>query len=1115
MPQFIGTAYVDLKFDTAKATAGVTSTMGAAGAAGATAMTSNISSKLLAFGTQATRLGRQMSFGISAPLGAIGRAADQAFLAFDTNMTKVFALTGAGTENTQQLSQTVLDLASQYGVAGEEAANAFYLISSSGIKGQAAIDTLETSLKASAVGMGDAATIAGLLTSAINAYGESTLPAAKAADILTGAVKESKIPADELAGSISNLLPFGSQLHVGFDQITGAMAALSLQGTNAAMAATQLRGIFNGLLDPSAQAAKAFDRLGLNANQLRATLSDKGIVPAIQQIRDAIVKNGGESDTELAEIFGNVRALTGVFGLLNDTGGKVQRVFKNTTDSANALNKAWAVTADTAGFKAKQATQALHNEMIALGSDVAPITTGLLGIARSFVAVFNSLGPLRPAIVAVGAAFVALGPIAYSIGGIADAIGIATGVYAKLTATSAVANAEMTAGSTAAAAAQTTEAAAIEATVVAVEQLTLSEEAATVATQGRMFSEEAMVGIQAEAIAGTEAEAAALAAETAAAGTASGALATFGAIASAALAPIAAIVLGAAAAFVIWNKRMDNAREDADALGDVFANKIAGGGVNDALTTIGKTEEQIKGLNDEIANSKAPWDKDYRDELGMTVEELQKHIDASRADIAMSKELATQTKGNSDEIFNWLSNERNAGRTYENSEKALEAYTKEVAKHGGVVSTAATATGQLVDKAKELASAFFASTSAEKSYADSIKKIHDAEQGVVDAQKAVTDAHRGETDAQQKVVDAQQKAADATRKITDAQDKYRDALTKVGDAQRELADAQQRLNDLAKGPSQSEQLDIRSSQLALKRAQQRMREKFDDPLDREQAAIDLQRAQLDLARVKGEHGENVTKAQEDVTKAQKGVVDAQKDAADAQRGISDAQRDAVEAARGITDAQNAVRDAHDKVTEAEKNVKVAQDNVAQAQLDAAGAADGLAQKQEELNQKIQNSNGQLGPLIDYLLHLKDLYPEAAGGLDVFIQKAQAAEDAFRKAAAAARDQPIVAPNIEGTGKERALAGRASGGPLSAGQGSLVNERGLPELWTADGKQYLLPVRAGNVVPLKPVTMPVAGGDQPSVQVGDIHVYGQTQPVATAYEVRRQMRAKPRMVARRG
>lgn len=1087
MPQYVGAVYLDVRFDPQQAQSALRGTMAqagsAAGGAAGDAVTSQLSDRLLKFGTQATRIGRQLSFGLSVPLGALGGAAEKAFLAYDTNLTKVAALTGVGADQTNKWSAQVLDLASKYGVAGEDAAQALYLISSSGIKGQQAIDTLDVALKASAVGMGDAATVANLLTSAMNAYGPANLSAAQAADILTGAVQESKIPADQLAGSISQLLPFGNQLGVSFAQITGSMAALSLQGTNAAQAATQLRGIFAGLLDPSAQAAQAFSRVGLSADQLRATLEKQGIVAMIRQLRDAIVKNGGEADTELANVFGNVRALTGAFGLLSNQGGQIDRVMEHTANSAGKLNSAFLVTADSGAFQAKQATEAMHNELIQLGESVAPVVTALAKVAGAGLEVVNALGPARYVLAAIGAGLVILGPAAYTIGAIADVAGLMAatfniGATAATRQTLAISALEAAQARLAAAELAVADAGATEVVSVNLAGETI------VTTSTEAAAAQAELAAAAHAVAEAEAE---VAASGAAAAEGEAAAATGAAAFAAAALPMVGIAAAVAGGFAIWNKRMENAQNDADALGDTFSNKIAKGGIKDANDTIAKTQAQIKDLSDDVENSHAPWDADYRAEIQKGIETLNAHVAATQADIDMAQRLSAQTGESGDKLLQWISNERNANRTYKTSEEALAAYTKAMAAHGDVVSTATTGTGKLVDKAKELSDKFFGATSAQKAYADALTKVDDANRSAADADRAVGDARRGVTDAVQKVTDAQQK--------------YRDALDGVVDAQRKLTEAQKAYNEEAKGPTKDETLDLRQAQLNLRKARHELSQPVTDPTDtttRQQRRIDLQRAQVSLTEAQGAHAKNLAKAQADVV--------------DAQKGLTSAQRNAVDAAKAITDAQRGVEDAHRKVDDAVRAAKKAHEDVGQAELDAAGAANALTQKQSELADAINKSKDGAKPLVDYLSQLKDLYPEAAGGIQQYLDKAIALQNFYN----AQHPPPPDDESHYGTNDPTmgSYQENATGGPVSRGQLSSVNEMGLPELWSQNGKQFLLPLTSGHVVPLKPVDLPIRGGDGASA--GDtINVYEMSgKPRQTAYEVRRELRKEKFLSGRR-
>jgi TP901 family phage tail tape measure protein len=1078
MPQYVGQVYVGVSFDTAAAGQALNRSLTTAAGQAGDAMNRTMSDRMLQMGTQFTRVGRQMSFGLSAPLLALGHAADSAFTSFDTQMTKVAALTGTGIEQTNAWSDQVLDLAANYGQTGEDAASALYLITSSGIKGAEAMATLDVVGKAAAVGLGDMATIAGLLTSAMNAYGTETLSAAKAADILTGAVQESKVPADQLAGSISQLLPIASQLGIGFDQVVGSMAALSLQGTNAAMGATQLRGILNGMLDPSTQAAQALGKVGLSVQDIQKTMESKGIVAGVRQIRDAIVANGGESDEALAAVFGNVRALTGVFGLLNDTGGKVDRVLNNTTNSANKLNAAFLVTADTAGFKAKQASAELSAEMTKLGQNITPIKTLFAQVAGTALQVFNSLGPLKPVLVLIGAGLAVAGPLLYTVGAGFDVMAGFAELSARATARAAGSTTAMAGASQAAAAAAGEQAVATEAAaaateteVVAVEQLELAlgtTEAEMV--QLGLFSEATMGSM----VVGTEGATAATAELTAAEAAATTGAASMGAAMLAALLPVAAVAATIGAAIFVWNKRMEQADSRANELGDIFKNKVAGQGIEGANETIGKTEEQIKSLRAEADSLHMPWDADTREELNKGALALENNVKATQQNIKWTDELSQKTAQNKDVTFQWLQAQTNAGTVFNSTEEAYTAFAAAVLKGGGQISAAATAEGQLADKAKDLASGFFGLHDANEAFQDSLRKVQDAQQGVTDAEKAATNARRD--------------VATAIRGVTDAQQSHRDALLKVADAQRELTDARTKYNELLKGPTHDEQLDIRQAQLGLRRAQQALRTPSKDPLDRQQAQLDLIRARDTLAEARGAHDKNLIKARADVTTAEKNVASAQKDV--------------VTSAQAIVTAQQGVIDANDKVVAANKAVEDAHRKVETATWDSVRAASDLNQKQGEFDTLVHNSSTHLDPFLQYLEMLKTKYPEVAKSLDPLIEQVGLLN-------LAAQPPPVQETDPNKIAWRQRLLNRASGGPVGAGQLSTVNEAGVPELWSQGGKQYLLPLKAGKVIPLDAGT--VKGGD--GISVGDINVYGAGQPVQTAYEVRRQLRVKTRTKGR--
>ena len=191
-------------------------------------------------------------------------------------MNKVKNLVGASQKQIDQWSEDLLDLAPKVGKSPKELADALYFVSSSGIKTAKVLGTVKVSAQASALGLGEAEVVADALTSAMNAYADSNLTAREATNVLIKTVREGKLEADELAQSIGRVLPISSKLGVSFQDVGASLAAMSLQGLDAAEATTALRGIFSATFKPTADAKNALESVGLTAEKLRKQLKDQG-----------------------------------------------------------------------------------------------------------------------------------------------------------------------------------------------------------------------------------------------------------------------------------------------------------------------------------------------------------------------------------------------------------------------------------------------------------------------------------------------------------------------------------------------------------------------------------------------------------------------------------------------------------------------------------------------------------------------------------------------------------------------------------------------------------------------------------------------------------------------
>lgn len=323
------------------------------------------STKLTAFGQKAKAIGSSLK-SISLPLAIAGGAAVKLATDFDKSMTQIKSLVGVAGDEVDAMGEQAKKMASDTGTSANEAAEALFYITSAGLRGEEAMQVLSASLKAAAVGLGDTKTVADLATSAMNAYGSNVLSATDATDVMVSAVREGKLEASELAGSMGRVLPIASAMGIGFEEVGAAFAALSRTGTNAAEAATQIRGIFTSLLKPTSDAELALSEMGLSSAELRRQLKEEGLLATLETLK----RNFEGNDMAAQRVFGNVRALSGIMDLLGANASTTQQIFANMTGSLGATDQAFEKLSESAEFKLRKAINETKNSFMETGQVV-------------------------------------------------------------------------------------------------------------------------------------------------------------------------------------------------------------------------------------------------------------------------------------------------------------------------------------------------------------------------------------------------------------------------------------------------------------------------------------------------------------------------------------------------------------------------------------------------------------------------------------------------------------------------------------------------------------------------------------------------------------------------
>ena len=332
-------------------------------------------------------------------IAAVGVASVREAAEFETSFSKIQGLVGLTEEQITKLEEAAMRFGPRFGKSANEAADALFFITSAGLRGQKAAEVLEASLKGAAIGLGETKTIADLATSAVNAYGEANLGGAEAVDVLAEAVRLGKLEPAALAETMGAVLPIASNLGVSFQEVGAAMAGMSKTGTDAATAATQLRQILNTLAKPTSEANRGLANMGLSAEGLRKQIKDEGLFATLETLTTAFDGNI-EATTQ---VFGNIRALSGVLDLMGASLEDNRELFQLMTDDTGVLNEAFEITAETAQFKFDAAMATARNSLVSIGGaileNLQPHLDTLIqwmqdngpAIEEGFIAIFDAL----------------------------------------------------------------------------------------------------------------------------------------------------------------------------------------------------------------------------------------------------------------------------------------------------------------------------------------------------------------------------------------------------------------------------------------------------------------------------------------------------------------------------------------------------------------------------------------------------------------------------------------------------------------------------------------------------------------------------------------------------
>tara|TARA_R110000824_G_scaffold68953_2_gene177762 strand:+ start:2077 stop:4686 length:2610 start_codon:yes stop_codon:yes gene_type:complete len=382
------------------------------------------SKRLAVFGAKMRAVGRSMTMSFTLPFLAIGVAGAKMAIDFEKNMTKIKTLVGISAKEVNNLSGQVMKLSGKTAQAPAELADGLYFLTSAGLRGSNAMETLSQVAKGVAIGLGDQADLAKVAAAAQNAYGEETISASKALDVFGGAVREGMFEASDLAEVLGTQLGMASSLGISFEETNAFIATYTRTTGDAKAASTSFGGVMMALAKTTPKMEKALKEVGMSGDFVRQMLGEQGLQATLIHIKDAFEAN----NVPLTDFFSKSQALKGVLGVLGNQTENYDRILKGLSDTTGLVDDGFNTLEDTTGFKMQKSFNELKLAVQELGVTMMPIFTKIVNGAVKIANGFTSLDSGTKMLATAAATLVAFsGPLLTMAGGVMKALSMMTG----------------------------------------------------------------------------------------------------------------------------------------------------------------------------------------------------------------------------------------------------------------------------------------------------------------------------------------------------------------------------------------------------------------------------------------------------------------------------------------------------------------------------------------------------------------------------------------------------------------------------------------------------------------------------------------------------------------
>ena len=297
----------------------------------------------------------------------------KSFADFEYTMETVANIMGMSREELETYTSKLLDLSKNTIYTAKQLAGASLVIARAGIKGEEAFAVLEAASKAAQASGEDLSNVLSVAISTVKTFGVKTEDISKVMDILVNAALNAKTSVSDIGTALSYVGAAASQIGWSIEDVVEAISILHDRGLEGSKAGMYLRQAIMDLVDPSAEAKKVMEELGIKVKDAEGNLLP--LRDILDQLGEAFE---GMTETEkmeaLSKIF-DTRPASAMALLLNVNREEWESLGEEISKTGTAAELSAKMMETTRG-KLLQLQATMEALKIEVGAALAPALTG-------------------------------------------------------------------------------------------------------------------------------------------------------------------------------------------------------------------------------------------------------------------------------------------------------------------------------------------------------------------------------------------------------------------------------------------------------------------------------------------------------------------------------------------------------------------------------------------------------------------------------------------------------------------------------------------------------------------------------------------------------------------